>query len=642
MPMHTWIKRMCVALACCVCALAQGQPVFEVPADSERLDLSAHVEYLIDPTGRWRPESGEPAPGPWTPLRERAGGDSFGFTPHAVWYRVALQAPVAMQRLWVVTGIQLEWIQWVIGAPGEPPRQVQAGLGALQAGQVAAQRQPLVALSLQAGLPLVVHMRGQSRGPLLLPVELWAPQAWAAQERQVLMWQGMYFGLLAALVLYNGFIALRLRESAYGYYVALGAAMGVYQLSSTLFGPTLFWPGQALLTFDLLRMSIGVFGFAAMMFTDSFLRVDRFSPRLSRLLKGTALLCLVSTAAHLVLPPLWMALYTAPLALWFGALIIGTGWRAWRLRLPAAGYFLAGWVGVVLAIIVRLLAPVGWLPFHPALHSSLQIATALEMLFLSMALADRFVAERRARTEAETQRAREQAAREQAQHALEDKTRFMAAVMHDLQQPLYALSLSTETVARHGAGHVPASAIEQMRSAMHSADELLATLALNVRLERAELQPEIGDFAVQEMFERIDSMFAGRAVQAGLRWRVWPGLGMVHSDPAMLERMVCNLVANAMRYTRQGGVLLSCRPRGDHVLIQVWDTGPGIPEHEQAGIFEAYQRGSTSHRQDEGLGLGLSIVSRCAQLLDIRVLLRSQPGRGSCFGLMVPLSTGSR
>src|SRR5690606_33628700 len=160
-----------------------------------------------------------------------------------------------------------------------------------------------------------------------------------------------------------------------------------------------------------------------------------------------------------------------------------------------------------------------------------------------------------------------------------------------------------------------APALDQMRSAMHSADELLATLALNVRLERAELQPEIGDFAVQEMFERIDAMFAGRAQQAGLRWRGWPGLGVVPSDPAMLERMVCNLVANAMRYTRHGGVLLSCRARADHVLIQVWDTGPGIPEHEQAAIFEAYQRGSASQRQDEGLGLGLSIVSRCAQLL---------------------------
>src|SRR5690606_6948023 len=136
----------------------------------------------------------------------------------------------------------------------------------------------------------------------------------------------------------------------------------------------------------------------------------------------------------------------------------------------------------------------------------------------------------------------------------------------------------------------------------------------------------------------VDALFATRAQQAGLRWRVLPSLARVHSDPALLERMVCNLVSNAMRYTQQGGVLLSCRPRAAHLLIQVWDTGPGISDQERAAIFEAYRRGSAAHSQDQGLGLGLSIVSRCASLLGVRVDLRSVPGRGSCFALWVPLA----
>ncbi len=614
----------------------QAQPVFEVPTNRDRVALSEHVEYFIDTSGGWRPESGEAPPQAWQALRHRAKGDTFGFTPHPVWYRVTLWAPETVQRLWVVTGIQLESIEWVVGAPDREPLRVEAGLSAIQAGRVAPQRQPRLALTLEARTPVVVHMRAQSRGPLMLPVDLWAPEAWDAHERRALMWQGIYFGLLAGLLLYNGFIALRLREAAYGYYVCLGTAMCVYQLSSTLFGPNLFWPGRAMWTLDLLRMSVGVFGFAAMMFTDSFLRVARFSPRLSRLLRGTALLCVVSVVGHLVLPHRWMAIFTAPLALWFGALVIGTGWWAWRLGLPAAGYFLVGWIGVVIAIIIRLLAPVGWLPYHPLLHGSLQVATAAEMLLLSLALADGFAAERRARAEAETQRAREQVAREQAQHALEDKTRFMAAIAHDLQQPLYALSLNVESMARRHANAGDDDSIDQMRSAVHSADELLATLALNVRLERAELQPEIRVFSMQEMLERIETLFDTRAQQAGLSWRVLPSLSQVHSDPRMLERMVCNLVSNAMRYTQQGGVLLSCRTRADHLLIQIWDTGPGISEHEQITIFEAYQRGSAAQSHDKGLGLGLSIVRRFAQLLGIRVGLRSVPGRGSCFELWVP------
>jgi signal transduction histidine kinase len=632
-----WLRWAWLAL-CLSSAGLRAQPVFEVPLDRDTLPLHEQVEFLIDPAGQWRPESDAPPPAPWTPLRQRAHAERFGFTPATVWYRITLRAPETVQRLWVVTGIQLEWIRWVVETPGRPASLFDAGLEAIAAGRVAPQRQPRLALTLPAGVPVTVYMGARSRGPLMLPVEWWAPGPWDIAERRVLMWEGIYFGLIAGLLLYNGFIALRLREAAYRYYVGLGLAMGVYQLSSTLFGLNLLWPSLAMWTFDLLRMSVGLYGAAAMMFTDSFLRVQRFSPRLSRLLRGTAWLCVLSVIGHLVLPNRWMALYTAPLGLWFAGLVIVSGWKAWRLRLPAAGYFLVGWTSVVLAIIVRVLAPVGWLPYHPLLHSSLQLATAIEMLLLSLALADRFVAERRARAHAETQRAREQAAREQAQHALTDKIGFMAAVAHDLQQPLYALSLATESMVRRPHDAQDAEALAQMRSATQSADELLASLALSMRLERAELQPEISEFSVQEMFERIDALFAERARQAGLRWRVWPALGTVRSDPIMLERMVCNLVSNALRYTGSGSVLLSCRARTDHLLIQVWDSGPGIAEQEQSSIFEAYQRGSAARWQDKGMGLGLSIVARCARLLGIEIGLRSAPGRGSCFSLRVPLA----
>ncbi len=154
-----------------------------------------------------------------------------------------------------------------------------------------------------------------------------------------------------------------------------------------------------------------------------------------------------------------------------------------------------------------------------------------------------------------------------------------------------------------------------------------------------DLQPDTEVFSVQDMLERIDTLFTTRAQERGLRWRVLPSLSQVRSNPLLLERMVGNLVSNAMRYTSAGGVLLSCRSRPGHLLVQVWDTGPGIPAHEQATIFEAHHRGSAARPHDQGLGLGLSIVSRCARLLGIRVGLRSVPGRGSCFELWVPLAT---
>ena len=642
--MHTWIKRMCAALACCVWALAQGQPVVEVPADNSQVSLNRALDYLIDDTGQWRPGSGVAPPGNWQALMSHAGKDHFGFIDHPVWFRVSLRSASAGSWVWMVDLNQFDHIDWMVQRADRPAQWREAGLAAMQAGRVPPQRHPTLTLALDAGETVTVYMRVQTTGIFRLDVVLQEASAWQTSEAHRQIGLGAYFGLLAGLLTYNGFLALRMRESAYGYYVGFGIHLGLFQLCSTGFGPMLLWTDHATLTYRVVMLA-GMAAFAnALMFTDSFLRARRLSPKLSAVLRCGALvwlLMLLSTLGAMVWPavPLhWLVKPTLPMALCTVTLIMVSGtWARWR-GVNASGIFLLAWSGVLVALFARSLNAMGLVPINALIYDGLLLASASEMVLLSLALADRMTAERRARAEADLQRAREQAAREQAQHALEDKTRFMASVTHDLQQPLYALSLATESMARGPRNPQDAAALDQMRSAMHSADELLATLALNVRLERAELQPDFKDFSVQEMIERIEVLFASRAQAEGLRWRVLPSLAIVRSDPLMLERMVCNLVSNAMRYTRQGGVLLSCRARTDHLLIQVWDTGPGIAEHEQASIFEAYQRGSAAQWQDQGLGLGLSIVSRCAKLLAIRLRLRSVSGRGSCFSLYVPLA----
>lgn len=622
---------------------AQAQPVFEVPVHDAWVPLTGQLEYFIDTTGRWRPGSGAVVPGGWRPLSERGlNQGNFGFVPHPIWFRVTLRAPTAIERIWVVGTPQLEWVEWVLVREGRAPESAEAGLGPTQARQGDnAERLPAVTLQLAANEALSVHMRVQTMGLMQVPVELWEPMAWRRHDRRSTMLLGGYFGLLVGLLAYNGFLALRLRDPAYGFYIAFGIGLGVFQLSSTGFGPSFLWPQHALWTYTILSLMTALFGAMSMLFTDSFLRLASISRRLSWCLRATSIAWLGALLAHLWLPASWvMSWLNLPLALWTVTMVMVAGVKGWHDKVPGATYFLLGWAGVVLAVVLRVLLRMGVLPPHPLLYDGLLVASALEMVLLSLALADRITEERRARAEADLQRVREQAAREKAQHALEDKTRFVAAITHDLQQPLYALSLATESMARQNTAQVPAQALTQMRSAMFSADELLASLAMNVRLDRENLLPGFETFCVQDMLERVDALFATRAQQAGLRWRVLPSLALVHSDPSMLERMVCNLVSNAMRYTQQGGVLLSCRTRADCLLIQVWDTGPGIPEQEQVNIFEAYQRGSAAQSSDQGLGLGLglSIVRRCAQLLDIRVNLRSVPGRGSCFELRVPLA----
>lgn len=618
---------------------AHAQPVFDIPQNTTSVSLSQEMEYFVDESGQWQPESGANAPGQWQRLSDRAGKSNFGFLKHPVWFRVVLRSSTASEWVWVASTPQLEWVTWVQQRPSGTRERSVAGLGPLQEKRVPPQRLPALTLSLEANESVMVHMQVKSVGLMQVPVTLWKPSVWQESERRSHALLGAYFGLVIGLLAYNGFLALRLRDQAYGYYLCFGLSMAVFLLGSTGFGPSFLWSSYALSTNTILGVMVTVLSAFTMLFTDSFLRLSRNSPLLHRLLRSTAFVWCLVLLLHLLLPaPTVMNWISLPLALWTITLIMIAGVKGYLNKTPGAAYFLLGWSGLVMAGLLRTLLRMGLLPPHPLLYDSVLIASAIEMVLLSLALADRIMTERRARAEADVQRAREQVAREEAQRALQEKSRFMASVAHDLQQPIYALSLATESMALRRTEAVTTEALNQMQSAVFAADELLSSLAMQVRLDRDDLRPDMEAFSVQDMLERIDTLFATRAQKHGLRWRVLPSLCEVRSNPLLLERMVCNLVSNAMRYTPVGGVLLSCRVRSGHLLIQVWDTGPGIPQHEQSTIFEAHYRGSAAQSHDRGLGLGLSIVSRCAALLDVRVGLKSVPGRGSCFALWVPLA----
>ena len=144
------------------------------------------------------------------------------------------------------------------------------------------------------------------------------------------------------------------------------------------------------------------------------------------------------------------------------------------------------------------------------------------------------------------------------------------------------------------------------------------------------------------MLARLGGEYEAQAKAAGLRLIVVPTRAVVHTDRQLLERMLRNLISNAIRYTASGRVLIGCRHRRGHVSVQVWDTGIGIPEDKLGAIFGEFQQlGGAPRRNAAGLGLGLAIVERIARLLSLRIDVRSRLGRGSCFAVEVPCGVGS-
>ena len=227
--------------------------------------------------------------------------------------------------------------------------------------------------------------------------------------------------------------------------------------------------------------------------------------------------------------------------------------------------------------------------------------------------------------------------KEEAERATLAKSRFLASASHDLRQPMHALGMFIGSLSLLPHDDQSRHLIDRVDASVRAMQNLLDALLDISRLEAGVLRVQTQHFPVQELFGQLQRDFASTAEDKGLSLRFRPSRLWLDSDPILLHRIVLNLISNALRYTPRGGVLVASRNRGSHVLIEVWDTGIGIPPESQAEIFmEFVQIANPERNRDKGLGLGLAIVERTARLLDHPLRLVSQPGRGSRFTIEVP------
>lgn len=231
--------------------------------------------------------------------------------------------------------------------------------------------------------------------------------------------------------------------------------------------------------------------------------------------------------------------------------------------------------------------------------------------------------------------------KEEAETAALSKSRFLAAASHDLRQPMHALGMFVARLAQLPHDAPTAHLIGNLEASVRALQELLDGLLDVSRLETQAVQVQLRAFALADLFEQLRASLALTAQQKGLGLRVRPTQVWLLSDSALLHRILLNLLSNALRYTSTGNVLLACRvgADGQHVRIEVWDSGMGIaPEHQSAVFKEFFQVGNSERDRNKGQGLGLSIVERSAQLLGYPLHMRSSLGQGTRFSLRVPLA----
>ncbi|RBB11082.1 hybrid sensor histidine kinase/response regulator, partial [Xanthomonas oryzae pv. oryzae] len=226
----------------------------------------------------------------------------------------------------------------------------------------------------------------------------------------------------------------------------------------------------------------------------------------------------------------------------------------------------------------------------------------------------------------------------EAELAQQSKTRFLAAISHDVLQPLNAARLFASALREsHQNNEEQRHLAERVDASLRAAEELLDGLLDVSRLDAGGLRPTVEGFDASALMHELAAQYAPVAASRGLRLQVHSRPIWVRSDRRLLRRVMQNFLANALRYTRQGRIVLGMRGRGQQVELQVWDTGPGIPEHHMRQIFEEFRRYQQPFDWGEqGLGLGLSICQRISRLLDHDLSARSQVGRGSMFSILLP------
>ena len=291
--------------------------------------------------------------------------------------------------------------------------------------------------------------------------------------------------------------------------------------------------------------------------------------------------------------------------------------------------------GVVIEVRSNHMPDGGLVTTFTDITSSVKAAEALER---ANATLERRVRERtkeltRLNTELERAKA-------EADEANVSKTRFVAAASHDILQPLNAARLyvtslierqrQTDNEAEDG------GLVQNIDASLEAVEEIFAALLDISRLDTGAMKPEMTDFRVDELLQRLDVEFAPVAREKGLNLRFMPCSLTVRSDRRLLRRLLQNFVSNAIKYTPAGSVLVGCRRRGGKLRIDVYDTGIGIPHSKRRAVFKEFHRLNHGARVARGVGLGLSIVERIARVLDSEVALKSVVGRGSRFSVEVP------
>jgi signal transduction histidine kinase/class 3 adenylate cyclase len=500
-----------------------------------------------------------------------------------------------------------------------------------------------------------VWVRVETGSALLLPASLRTPRAQAHEGEVRTAAHALYFGALAAMALYNLLVWASIRSRAYLYYVAFLVCYGVMQAGLNGVAYAAFWSEGRAFADMLIPRFIVLQGLAALLFVRSLLQVARTS---TWAVRTTAILAAVGTVdlgATFLGPYVTVMRMLLPLVVAWAGYMIAVGAAAARAGERVARYYLGAWGFFAAGAAVIALSNLGLVASNRFTRNATAIGSACEFLLLSFALADRMKqlqAEATANAELAASHAR--AAQEASERALAEQERtngelrrldrlkdeFLANTSHELRTPIHGVTGVLEAVLARAS--LASADREEITHALDSAERLsdLVTSVLDFSLLRS------GRGSLERLPVDVTAIVDAEVAHARASARVPMKIrehGRVHAvlgDAARLRQLFVQILANAAKFTESGAIQIVVREEPGEVLVEVTDTGPGIPPERVASIFAGLEQGDGSAtREAGGLGIGLALARRIAEAHEGKLVLESTVGVGTTVTVRLPATS---
>jgi signal transduction histidine kinase len=612
-----WLPVLFAMLLAMPATAQEGPLVLE--AGRPEIPLAGALEVLEDPNRRLLATdffSATP-PGPFHALPGER--HSYGYSGSAFWARAEVVNPGADHADWLLVyrQVAIDHIR-VYFAPAAGGLRELAPYGAETAGELfGGLRYPSFQVPLAPGERATILVRIENLSPIRFPLAMQDPRDFFRQDRVGRMWVGLALMVPLAVAVYMLFLWGAIRDRSLLLFIGFqlsGVAASAW-ISGYLAEILPMLPRRA-------HADIGVIAFNliclfGLLHARAFLQLPRRQPRMARALFAAAPLFLLVIGLEFVLPAAARAL-TIGGVVGVVLFVFGIGLAAWRRRLPHAALYALAWASMLPSVASIIASRLNWIG-HGAVSVTLLAASALSSLVFGIALAGQI-----RRREAHTQTALAQ-------------SRLLAAAHHDLRQPLQSLGIFIELMRGEADRPAQVRALAgRMEAAYASLTDFIDGLLELSRMGDGQIEPKRARLRTNDLLAPLVEEYRRMAAAVGLELRYVPSAAWIESDPRLLERIVRNLLANAVRHTQRGRILVGCRRCGDRLAIEIWDTGPGFDELGREKLFEAFAQGAEAQNSRTGFGLGLAIVRQLALRMGHEISLRSIEGKGSCFRVLVP------